>query len=182
MPQPEIILGSHWRQVCRESGFFPDDLPHDWCLSYYSNEFRGLCVAASELLNLEDPQEWLEDIPENFLFWFILGEEELNLFNSVDHLAESIRPFSEYLGGLSLKTADENNWYERLAGRLNLAETKKQNIFFVNALADSNREVRVQLEKIISAHSDNEVVLLCVDDFDAQWSRMLEAQVIADLL
>ncbi len=56
------------------NNFYPEDLPEDWRLGFYANEFNALLVPESvwrdESLDLED---WL-DVPEAFCFYFECNE------------------------------------------------------------------------------------------------------------
>lgn len=44
-------------------GFFPNDLPEEWRLSYYANEFCALTINARDWMALDaaDVEEWLEE-------------------------------------------------------------------------------------------------------------------------
>jgi|GEM_PF-2414996 len=46
--------------------FFPDDLPEDWQLDYYSNEFSSLFLTSPKLLNNQLLSELEECISEDF--------------------------------------------------------------------------------------------------------------------
>jgi len=60
---------THWQGV-----FYPDDLPEDWRLSYYANEFSTVLVAEDKWLVgevlAEEIGEWADEVPENFRFYF----------------------------------------------------------------------------------------------------------------
>jgi hypothetical protein len=53
-------------------GLYPDDLPPEWRLDYYSNEFRALLVPYSSWCDADEAcwQEWEEELPPQFrLYW-----------------------------------------------------------------------------------------------------------------
>lgn len=56
----------HWR-----GDYYPDDLPEDWQLAYYSNDFNCVLVPADQLLTKASvPVEaWLDEVHENFRFF-----------------------------------------------------------------------------------------------------------------
>lgn len=53
-----------------QSEFYPEDLPEDWQLSYYANEFSVVLVPEVKWSAKDvDLEEWSDDVPENFLFY-----------------------------------------------------------------------------------------------------------------
>lgn len=56
----------HWHE-----DFYPPDLPPDWRLSYYANEFREVLVPASVWLREHTPdlRQWDEDTAHEFRFY-----------------------------------------------------------------------------------------------------------------
>ena len=65
-------IGSRgWQHRTWLGSFYPDDLPSDWQLPFYSNEFDTVLIPSSELLNNghEQIQEWLDDSHDNFSFF-----------------------------------------------------------------------------------------------------------------
>ena len=43
-----ITLGvSNWQDFAADGGYYPDDLPQDWKLSYFANEFSSACLNLS---------------------------------------------------------------------------------------------------------------------------------------
>jgi len=77
----QILIGAcGWQHEQWQGQFYPDDLPLDWRLPYYTNEFETLLVpyemwSESEL---EEIESWLDDIPEIFDLFF---EVDLGLCN-----------------------------------------------------------------------------------------------------
>ena len=61
-----IIIGHYnWHQLAEQGGFYPDDLPQDWQLSFYSNEFE--CVELQvDQYSPDELAELCEDLPESF--------------------------------------------------------------------------------------------------------------------
>lgn len=61
---------AHWR-----GSFYPDDLPEDWRLSYYANEFSVVLVPESvwypEDVGIEEPaiNDWGDEVQDNFRFY-----------------------------------------------------------------------------------------------------------------
>lgn len=63
-----LLIGSRdWEHVSWEDSFYPDDLPADWRLTYYANEFRVVLVPAARLAGGQTAQ-WASDIDAGFGF------------------------------------------------------------------------------------------------------------------
>jgi len=57
----------HWQGV-----FFPDDLPDDWRLTYYANEFSAVLVPENEWRAADvDFAQWADDVPDDFKFYLL---------------------------------------------------------------------------------------------------------------
>ncbi|MEF3193121.1 MAG: hypothetical protein K6346_02725 [Halothiobacillaceae bacterium] len=64
-----IALGGFdWRHAAWEGGFYPDDLPAEWRLTFYANEFDALGLVAKAWLapSLEELTGWVMDTREGF--------------------------------------------------------------------------------------------------------------------
>ncbi len=49
------------------SGFYPQDIPLDWKLAYFANEFPACLITPADLIELESPgHEFADMLPENF--------------------------------------------------------------------------------------------------------------------
>lgn len=56
-----------WADFPAEKGFYPDDLPAEWKLAYYSNEFDSACLSLPVLAeNSNLLLESIEDLAESF--------------------------------------------------------------------------------------------------------------------
>jgi len=61
---------SQWHNTQWEGSFYPEDLPVDWKLDYYSNEFSALLLLSPEQVN-DELYECLEDnLNEDFHLFF----------------------------------------------------------------------------------------------------------------
>lgn len=96
-----IVAARGWNYSSWYGNYYPDDLPEDWRLSYYSNEFRAVVVPASEWLEV-DPVEierWVDDTHEDFVF-FLEVEDPLANWQEI---AERTSYMSDQLGGFLLR-------------------------------------------------------------------------------
>jgi len=69
-----VYLGAvGWRQEAWRGGFYPEDLPEDWQLSFYNTQFRCVYLPAEYWRNASDEEvaNWLQDTREGFRF--VLG-------------------------------------------------------------------------------------------------------------
>jgi len=84
MSDKNIQVGAYgWRYSHWETSFYPDDMPSEWYLSYYSNEFNTVMVPADYWQ--EDKgfacEEWLDEIHDEFRFYIecpiqVLSDDE----------------------------------------------------------------------------------------------------------
>lgn len=69
------IGGVGWDHEHWINEFYPDDLPEDWRLNYYANEFSTVLVAEDIWRsNLTHLDEWFDEVPEGFRFYFQASE------------------------------------------------------------------------------------------------------------
>ncbi len=98
LPQDILIGARGWNHTSWQGSFYPDDLPEDWRLSYYANEFTTVLVPESEWIDSDkdDIEQWLNDTDEEFVFFFEIGfnvlasqagQEKLALLNQMKNQA-----------------------------------------------------------------------------------------------
>lgn len=100
----DIIVAVHgWSHPGWNESFYPEDLPEDWRLSFYSNEFRAVVVPASEWSGADplEVERWVEDASGDFVFYL----EVVSLQTDWARLAEVVKPLGEHLGGILLRPA-----------------------------------------------------------------------------
>ncbi len=113
------------------TGFYPDDLPEDWQLGYYANEFTAVWVPASDLPQDEDELETWLDVPEEFRFYIGVNDAEQQ---DVSATLQRLQPrLGKRLAGVSSVEVGE------LDETLGLAR--------INVQSRSLREWRVWLEQ-----------------------------------
>jgi hypothetical protein len=59
-------------------GYYPDDLPEDWRLDYYANEFFAVLVPYNDWSTAGDDEllEWMEQVSDDFVFYWELDTAE----------------------------------------------------------------------------------------------------------
>ena len=71
-PDENIRVGAYgWLQPSWRGTFYPDDLPNDWMLSYYSNELNTVLVPSDYWQEGSGfgCESWLQDVNEDFSFF-----------------------------------------------------------------------------------------------------------------
>ncbi len=71
-----IVVGAcGWDHSLWQDNFYPEDLPKDWRLTYYANEFAAVLVPQEKWRAADvDYEQWAEDVPEDFRFYFVTDD------------------------------------------------------------------------------------------------------------
>ena len=101
-----------WAQFASDGGFYPDDLPAEWRLPFFANEFESACVGLSEqILQTADDLEWLQDLPAGFRLYF----DEQPLRQSKSELLPQLKNFKTVLSAAGVAGAenfiDASEWW-----------------------------------------------------------------------
>ncbi|MBL7004801.1 MAG: hypothetical protein ISR69_12355 [Gammaproteobacteria bacterium] len=89
----KIKIGHYnWAELAAKGTFYPDDLPEEWQLSFYANEFECVALDLSQFTECETLAEWVDDLPDTFdllvmatddkqwqLLECLLNEEDVNI-------------------------------------------------------------------------------------------------------
>ncbi|MFO7594426.1 MAG: DUF72 domain-containing protein [Pseudomonadota bacterium] len=99
-------LGERW------AASYPADLPEEWRLDYYANEYEAVVVPSSDwqAQDRETLQLWLEEAPEGFHFyWELEGGAPAPLLGLYNALKDETAPGGWLLsqGGLAKGAGDE---------------------------------------------------------------------------
>lgn len=95
------VAARGWCHEGWRGGFYPDDLPEDWRLAYYGNEFRAVVIPAAhwEIADSLEVERWLEDTPESFIFYL----EVVDLATDWDRFERLLAPIFPRTGGVLLR-------------------------------------------------------------------------------
>ncbi len=64
-----VLMGAcGWKHQAWLDDFYSEDLPGEWQLGFYSNEFPVVYVPAVEWIDDSDLEEWTEDVSDSFRF------------------------------------------------------------------------------------------------------------------
>jgi hypothetical protein len=92
-----LTVGScGWKHKSWLDSFYPDDLPEDWQLTYYANEFSGVLIPVDYLQATEcDIEQWCDDAADGFSFYLLwpeTGDDQL--------LVNQLSQFGDRLAGI----------------------------------------------------------------------------------
>jgi len=144
-------LGAYgWKHVSWNDAFYPEDLPSDWELSYYSNEFNTVLVPACYWQKAHQQEmscdDWLDSVSDAFQFYVECSEDmfaDISLFEFTENL-QTLQP---QLAGLvfvdeKIMPASLINSMTDLAGKLGIAvfdhNADRQNVREDDFQKDSN--------------------------------------------
>lgn len=100
-----VEIGSRGWEYDQWGGtFYPDTLPAEWRLTYYSNEFRCVWVPFERWIrtDMDELVQWSEDVPPGFAFYFEfagLGQGEIDA-RVLQTLSDMSTRLAEHFGGV----------------------------------------------------------------------------------
>ena len=81
-----VVMGTcGWKHKEWLDNFYSDDLPEDWQLGFYSNEFPVVYVPSTQWIDESDISGWSEDVAETFRFVLEISEDVLNDENKFNY-------------------------------------------------------------------------------------------------
>ncbi|MCK4711068.1 MAG: hypothetical protein KAU21_20825 [Gammaproteobacteria bacterium] len=123
-----------WVKFPAQNGFYPEDLPIDWKLSFYANEFETACINIDETLDFKLFLEWLDDLPDDFELSFNLIKTDL-----IDQLAESLEQGSFKINYLLVPQQERdillrNESFKAVLSRFEVNSSKPQRVISSSSL------------------------------------------------
>ena len=78
-----------------EEHYYPEGLPEDWLLDYYSHHFRFVLLKTSEWIAVSEDEvrQWKEDVKESFDFFLSIQSTDID-----DRLVEQVKMIKTILG------------------------------------------------------------------------------------
>ncbi|NIR58416.1 MAG: DUF72 domain-containing protein [Gammaproteobacteria bacterium] len=125
-PVPALTLGARgWDHAAWAEQFYPPDLPPDWRLAYYANEFRAALIPASYWAGAGPgaASTWAGEVTGDFRFFAEAAEDWLVPEPAgYEAFLRGAEPLGERLAGVVLRPGAEAWERERLACALDRAE------------------------------------------------------------
>lgn len=151
-----VLMGAcGWKHQAWLNDFYSEDLPEDWQLGFYSNEFPVVYVPAADWLDvanldIKNLSEWKEDVSENFRFILEISGEVLDDESRFLTAIEKMKSLDEYcLGVVFLLSSKICNDVELFKQRLELAQAiapvcvDKQGIVISKKITDVLLNIKV---------------------------------------
>ncbi|WP_135606966.1 hypothetical protein [Solemya velesiana gill symbiont] len=115
----EMVVGIRdWEHEGWVKAFYPDDMPGEWRLTYYANEFRAVLVPPERWVDAgdEEIEAWCNDVHEAFGFFLELPSSGQVGSDLEDHLQRLGSMMGDALAGVvcSRQKEDERLHIERL--------------------------------------------------------------------
>lgn len=128
------------------TSFYPEDLPEDWRLAYYANEFNLLVI---EWAQLENTLILMEDVADDFRFVveLPLSVDDQHLPIYVEHLQQA----GKYCAGVIVE-AEQSGVCEAFAKTIPCYIEGENNLIKIHA-GTSLKELRVMMETALKAQS-----------------------------
>jgi len=208
MTKDRIEAGSlGWTHPSWDNDYYPEDLPEDWRLDYYSHHFQVILMQTSEWLQAseDDAAQWLVDVKDSFVFFLaiepqalsvaaikqlglinaVLGErlQGLVIFKASHGLQESI---VEQLKSMVTVYVDADQLTglptgTRSCWRSGRDVTNCEIGFIIPDVAKNMRAMRAQIEEFLKQSSAEQLYLIYEGEPPSTKS-MQDAQVIIQML
>jgi hypothetical protein len=108
MTKDYIEIGAlGWTHPGWDNDYYPEDLPEDWRLDYYSHHFQFVLMQPGEWLHAGDDEigQWLEDVKDSFDFFLALEPDDIDV-PAIEQIGRIKNMLSERLRGLVILQYD----------------------------------------------------------------------------
>lgn len=99
-PSPQLSIAARgWQHPGWCGSYYPDDLPEDWRLDYFANEFRQVLLPFEDwsVLGLDDIDQWVDATDEGFRFFV-----ELPANGMTAHALDRLQALGPKLAGICM--------------------------------------------------------------------------------
>ena len=122
----DVVVGARgWLHEQWIASYYPEDIPDEWRLGFYANEFNTLLVPWMQWNeSIEALEEGLEDTDDDFHLY-------LELPDTQESLPENLHVIADQVKGLVCTQGDASHWLE-IAGSVGvplLAEIESESVF-----------------------------------------------------
>ena len=193
------ILPVGWNHAAWNGEFYPEDLPPEWRLSYFANEFPGVLIPQQDWCVSENQglRSWSDDVVEGFRFFLTLNqmldlEVRVDVANSLEGnfggFVIPARMRQRFAGQDNLQTP-EINYYTLLCKEFafndrSLRGFDARQIAFLISMSDlpDLKGQRLFLERIATEVTADAEVLLFIQGDPPELDSLRDFRTLAQLL
>lgn len=105
MTQDLLIGAKAYKHPAWLNSFYPADLPDEWRLGFYANEFQTILLPEADWIGADEEQiyQWFDEVQDEFIFYFELSQASLvqtNTSPSFKAALSLLNDAPEHVGGL----------------------------------------------------------------------------------
>lgn len=116
-----VLIGAcGWQHSAWLDDFYDEDLPEEWRLGFYSNEFPVVYVEAADWCSVQgtvnsaiDLSEWPDEVSENFRFILELPVQVFESKQLFEHILNQARQLGEFCLGLVIQLDPDISYDEQ---------------------------------------------------------------------
>jgi hypothetical protein len=116
-----VLIGAcGWQHSAWLNDFYDEDLPEEWRLGFYSNEFPVVYVEAADWCRVQgstnnavDLSEWPDEVSENFRFILELPAQVFESKQLFEHVLNQARQLGEFCLGLVIQLEPDIRYDEQ---------------------------------------------------------------------
>ena len=194
-----------WQHAGWIDTYYPEDLPEDWRLDFYSHHFNVILMPETEWLHVSEDEirQWLEDVKEGFQFFFAINDADITktALKQIGIINQILR---QYFAGIVIKSK-VGNLNDDVQNLKNLgpvfidgielsgseysacwrkgSQIENATIGFISEQeAENLREVRACIEAFLAQSGDVKVGYLIFEGSPLSTKTMQDTQVIIQML
>jgi len=175
LKESHTILGARgWQRPDWTGTYYPDDLPPEWRLAFYANDFTGVLVPASDWrdLPLDAVAAWKDEVPEGFVFFFETDDDTPPPIELTETLGETF-------GGCVTDAADDRPGFLRSVN-LQEASSSSAPIVLIDASALEDRRRLGKQLTALAARTPSPLALIATGRLAGEALR--ELRILAELV
>lgn len=156
------IIGSWgWRHSeWKKDVFYPDDLPEEWQLAYYSNEFDVAVVPASYwAVDGYGEDDWLDDVTDEFMFYIDWPFQQLADQADYEKCAQYCQQLDQQLVAVLLNgdvwqtlSNEQQQWFKTATANFTVQQYNA--VTETEYVPVSNDKEQIVGENVLLLHSD----------------------------
>jgi len=182
----QIVVGAcGWQHDQWQGQFYPDDIPFDWRLAYYANEFDTLLLPFEmwSKYKLEEIESWLEDVPAGFDLFFEVNWDFCNE-NVKKMLSHEMFAYRKVEFSSRLSVQDLEKCYVQQGAIVSIDSNKKGIVLLrcSSKNAIKSDEISRLIEKAKDDYPKCDSVYLFFDQALLDMTVLNNAKIIVDLL